>query len=309
MPQQQPQRSEEKEKPRGCRQIAGAAAGLLLLLLLLAVTWGQIDGSANAASSIARSSPLRFFFRRPIVSHEEQEGGYDAGFGIGRRRDEPSSLRRRPGMDRPGDDAVDVLWRLEPQCVATLYHGTGNDTCGCSIMNHHDSPAAAGGAGAEPAALAFVDGEGDDAPSLLLPAGGTARFTLQSTHACSDVVDAAFYTPAGYNALHANVMVPARVLALDKRGGYEVSTTLPYAGTYTLKVGATEKADSSTRKVLLGVFVRTHSSNQIDKPSDTCMHTCRHGSCGKASPPASRAERAPVAAASSRSPPDTLPEP
>lgn len=212
-----------QQKRRNALWTAGAAAGLLLLLA--GIAW-RVDGPDAVLSNTSR---LQRFFRRPL-SHGEEEGPI-VGPARGRMQREPSL--RRPGTTVGNADDDGLLWALEPRCLASLYHGTGDDetSCGCGTDQDHGRQTG----GSAPAALEIVDGPDGGEEGGPLPPGSTLKFTLRSAHGCSDVLDAAFHSLGADNALGAQVMIPARVVALDT-GKFAVSATLPYGGKYTFKV-------------------------------------------------------------------------
>jgi hypothetical protein len=241
--QQSPPTPRRQQLQPGWSLIVGAAASLLLLVVLLALGAGQqkqrIDGGRDATGGLR-------LFRRPLAGGAGAGGG---GAGRNQGTEEPPTRglepqqqqqqqqreqRKQPSLRRPGKalGGSDVLWGLEPRCLAALYSGgvgAGTEDCGCTptlIAGPHATAAAA-----EQSLLAIVDG-----PHGALRAGSEeARFTLRSAHQCSDVLNAAFHSPGSMNALGHDVTVPARVVALDG-GEYAATATLPYAGEYTLKV-------------------------------------------------------------------------
>ena len=253
-----------------CALITGGTTAGVLLLALVALLWAGGDPQQHGATG-ARLG----LFRRPATAQDLEEGG------LNKQQQSPhgpreagTSLRRRPGQEF---GATDVLWGLEPGCLAALYGAQHEGDCGCStVISTNDTDEGS------PPRLTFVD---PDAITLW-PAGGTVRATLRARHKCSDVVNAAFHSPGAFNVLGRDVTVPARVLALDT-GDYAVLATLRHAGTYTLKV---RKGGS------LGVRDPTITQLTITHPPPH-THQHRRGSSGKASPRGPSAARAAAAAA------------
>lgn len=205
--------------------IAAAATTTGLVLLLLFLLGGPDGGDWGGGGGTGSGGRLRLF-RRPLASQEATASVGPAGNNKG------SSLRR-PGQAL---GATDVLWGLAPPCLAALYHGKDDPSCGCTTAANQNNQNSSDDVPGDVSALAFEDG-----PPASVPQGREARATLRSTHACSDVLNAAFRSGEGDNVLGREVVVPARVWALDTGGLYELSATLPYPGTYTLKVRSQAK--------------------------------------------------------------------